>query len=645
MLLFSTALIRLGLTSSDAFVNCQTHRMRWPLPFLTGWLLFHAAPAATAVDPIPEWQQAPLALKRLEAYHQPAPTPTSRKLHVVYFTPSDRDPEPRYRERLDAIMEDIRGFYRDGMERAGFGPKTFDLARDAEGRLILHVAKGKEPERNYQKSDAEKVLAACRPVLKAAGISLERETVLVFCNLATWDEKARVFSHHSPYYGLSYGGASDQTRGLCFALDSVIQNLEDVPKKSPILNDDEYGDMSLGKFNTIFIGGIAHEMGHAFSLPHCGERWDEKPRGTSLMGVGNHTYREERRDDGPGSFLTMASAMRLVSRPLFSKSDRDATLVPRLEQSEFQLSTQVTRSDLVGRRAALRVEGIVRGTPPVYGVIAYFDSRRDGGYHAPSATAVPDAEGRFAIEISDLAPCPQGELRIEYCHANGAVSESRSPFRVTSDHSVDLQEWEATRVLEPLVGAVLREDADAARSELDALERGSAPALAKTIARKMAATLQKETKPTPADAPATVTRLPLGDARAKTAEVGWLQPAANRIPPNDQIESPLLDSGSLYATGLYAHAPSRFAFDLGGKWKTLRGEAGLHTAQQAYGSVAFLLKVDGKEAFRSPVIRRSAKASYEIDVTGVKLLELVVEDGGNGNGNDWGLWLDPTLLR
>jgi hypothetical protein len=600
--------------------------------------------AAFAIDPVPETQQAALAMKILTAYRQSRPTVSSKELHVVYFTPSDRDPELRYRERLDAILADIRAFYRDGMERAGFGPMTFDLAHDADGKLIIHLVKGKKPEKNYNKPDADKVIAECQPVLKAAGISLERETVLISCNLATWDEQAKTFSHHSPYYGLSYG-ASDPTRGLCFVLDSVIQNLEDIPKNEPFLQDDEYGKMSLGKFNTVFIGGIAHEMGHAFSLPHCGERWDENRLGTSLMGVGNHTYREERRGEGPGSFLTMASAMRLAGRPLFSKSEKEITSPPRLEKNEFQLSTNVTQRDLLGRPGALRVEGTVKGTPPVYGVIAYFDSLRDGGYHAPTATAVPDSEGGFAMEVSDLAPCRNGELRLEYCHANGAVSERYASFKVTKNKTMDLEQWETAKALEPLSKAVAHENLKSARAELRKIDEGRAPELAKIIARKLVATLQNDPKPLPADVAPAIAELPLGDAQASTAEVGWLKPSANRIPANDQVESPVLDAGKIYATGLYAHAPSRYIFDLGGKWKTLRGEAGLHTTQQSYGSVVFLIKTEGKEIFRSSIIRQSATASYDVDVTGVKILELVVEDGGDGNHNDWGLWLDPTLLR
>jgi hypothetical protein len=176
-------------------------------------------------------------------------------------------------------------------------------------------------------------------------------------------------------------------------------------------------------------------------LPHCGERWDEKTLGTSLLGGGNHTYREERRGDGRGSFLTMASAMRLASNPLFNGSDKDFGKRPKLERCDLTLSANVTRADLAGRRGGLRLEGNVAGSPPIYGVVAYFDSVHDGGYRAPTATSVPNAAGRFAIEVSDLARCANGDLRVEFCHANGAVSERRLGFSVTHDGNVDLTQW------------------------------------------------------------------------------------------------------------------------------------------------------------------------------------------------------------
>jgi hypothetical protein len=199
--------------------------------------------------------------------------------------------------------------------------------------------------------------------------------------------------------------------------------------------------------------------------------------------------------------------------------------------------------------------------------------------------------------------------------------------------------------LDPMIKAVLQQDVAGARAELVKFNQSSATDLAKTVARNLEATLENKPKPAPADVPIDVARLPLGDARPARAEVGWLKPAANRIPPNGQIESPLLDSGKIYATGLFAHAPSRYVFDLGGKWQTLRGEAGLHTAFQfhAYG-VVFVIKTDGREVYRSSIIRGSEHARYDVDVTGVKTLELLVEKANDQNGGNWGLWLDPTLL-
>jgi len=622
---------------------------------LPGTLLWFASHSAgwTAISPVPESEQAALALRIIAADHEPRPANPPKKLHVVYFTPADREPATNYEQRLAALLQDIRSFYADGMQRLGFGPKTFTLATNAQGKPLFHLVRGKKPESAFPSwegrnggntgapSGGDMVLDECRPALEAAGISLRHETVLIFCHLATYDEKAGTFRHHSPYFG-----SWTQQSGLCFAADWAAQDIQNLVRKEPMLNDGEYGDMSLGKHMTIFIGGVAHELGHAFALPHCGERWDEKTLGTSIMGAGNHTYREERRGEGKGSFLTMASAMRLATRPLFSGSDKDEAVPGRLEQCDLVLSTNLTRPELANRHAALRVEGTVTGSPSIYGVVAYFDSIHDGGYRAPTATSVPDSHGRFAIEVSDLAPCGDGNLRLEFCHANGAVSECRVSFAVTPNGSVDLSQWELRTALEPVAVSVAHDRINDAQRALRELENGNPPELAKVIARKLVQTLQHDVQCSPAAVSEQVTTLPLGDALSETAEVGWLKPASNRIPRNGEIESPLLDSGKIHATGLYAHAPSKYLFNLGGKWKSLRGEAGLHSRMQgkAFG-VIFVIKADGKEVFRSAAIRDSANPKYDLDVAGVKRLELIVEKATDRNGGNWGLWLDPTLYR
>jgi NPCBM/NEW2 domain len=208
--------------------------------------------------------------------------------------------------------------------------------------------------------------------------------------------------------------------------------------------------------------------------------------------------------------------------------------------------------------------------------------------------------------------------------------------------------WKRTRVevLEPLVWAVARGDAAAADAALVALEHGSAPEWSRKIGRTLVGTLREEPKPVPAKAPPKVSELALGDAQWESATVGWFTPTANRLPSNDTIGPPCLDSGKLYATGLWAHSPSRYVFDVGGKWKRLRGEAGLHTAVQSITSgVVFVIKTDGREVYRSLAIRGPTRPSYDVDLTGVKKLELMVENASEHNYHNWSLWLDPVLSR
>lgn len=115
-------------------------------------------------------------------------------------------------------------------------------------------------------------------------------------------------------------------RGLCFVADSPILDLGNLLKREPIVHDrvanQRFGDVPMGKRNSMLIGSIAHELGHAFSLQHCGERWDERARGKSLMGIGNLVYRDERRGEDPGAYLAFASALKLAGRPLLQRFDQ-----------------------------------------------------------------------------------------------------------------------------------------------------------------------------------------------------------------------------------------------------------------------------------------------------------------------------------
>ena len=119
----------------------------------------------------------------------------------------------------------------------------------------------------------------------------------------------------------------------------------------------QYGRTTLGRYNSIFIGGIAHELGHALSMPHNTERPDMAPWGKSLMGSGNRTYGEEFRtievdeSKGKGSFLPFADALRLASHPSFSGSIKGFDGEPNAKLSDVKITHRRQKHRLFGARA------------------------------------------------------------------------------------------------------------------------------------------------------------------------------------------------------------------------------------------------------------------------------------------------------
>lgn len=72
----------------------------------------------------------------------------------------------------------------------------------------------------------------------------------------------------------------------------------------------------------------------------------------------------------------------------------------------------------------------------------------------------------------------------------------------------------------------------------------------------------------------------------------------------------------------------------------VEGEAGKISA----GSVVFRVVGDSKELYNSGVIRAGDKVKeIDVKVQGVQVLELIVEDAGDGNSGDVAAWLEPVL--
>ena len=356
-----------------------------------------------------------------------------KPLRVIYFHAKDRKPLKNHIERWDGILSDIQEFYRSEMGKLGYGEVTISLEKE-NGKLKLHEVKGKEVDKSYSYKSGSKIRGEVFEALRAKGLNPDKETLLIVCGLSkTEDKKVTIYS---PYYGMG----ANHTRGICFTADMEwlsVDGLRPDPDKITLQVKEHrgYEPFTLGRFNTVYIGGTIHELGHGLSLPHNLATKEEAKRGTALMGAGNYTYRKEWRNQGKGSFLTHSSALRLLVHPLFNGASINTTETPKLKFQELKVAHFENQ---------IRIAGKIESDIPAIAMIAYNDRENKGqrgymvnnNYDATSWTSVISPDKEFKINISDLR-AGNHQIRLVAVHANGAVTTKRMHYSMT-DGSVDL---------------------------------------------------------------------------------------------------------------------------------------------------------------------------------------------------------------
>lgn len=112
-------------------------------------------------------------------------------------------------------------------------------------------------------------------------------------------------------------------------------------------------------------------------------------------------------------------------------------------------------------------------------------------------------------------------------------------------------------------------------------------------------------------------------------------------------KKPLTISGKGFQRGIGTHAPSQAYFlNEGGGTLKFEASVGLDDSTDGPGSVVFQVLADDKVVHDSGVIRKGETAQQiSIDLTGKKIIELRVTDGGDGKNHDHADWAQARFIH
>ena len=555
---------------------------------------------------------------------------SAQSLHIALFTPADHPLDPAAPQRVRRTAEELAAYFSSEMARHGFPDHHLRLAREADGQVIIHHVPGEKPAAAYSFSSGQQIADEVNQALGQAMPEAERHFTAVFASLTS--DKDGFLRASGPVYA-----TGTHRSGMAWLAESPFLDPDAKATDAPPLwlgnpsgrEQRLHPDQSRARL----FGTTAVHMGNLFGLPAGGGATTNGH--PLLMGANSPELPLPLGTAAAYPRISKANALQLAAHPLFRPQP-----APDTNNHEARLENLLLSHAVSGK---LRLDGRVAATPPVHAVIVYAGPAGGAGFPAHSASAVPDASGYFSLTFGATGRQGPANLNLLAVHANGAASLFRHNFYINSLGNPEIDALRASLALHGLTKAARHQDQDAFRNaRADAASLWQAHSDLKHHADHLATILDQPDPllPTPAEIAPTTTQAHLSDTTPTDQSVGWLGPARNLLPQDTAF---LANQGEIFHHGLYAHAPAHHVYDLDGRWKSFEATAGL--ADGYNGTVRFLVRGDGSVLWQSNVLRAGQRAEFNVDVSGIRTLELITDPTEDGNSSDWSLWLNPELKR
>jgi hypothetical protein len=556
----------------------------------------------------------------IKTYHADA-APSGKVVKVIYFHAKDRQPLHNWEERLNRTLSDVGRYYQEEFAKYGIRSQGVPFERSGDKYLITVVA-GDLLSKDYDMNSGMKIKDEISKKL-AGKIDLSKDHVVVFSGLSHQRGGDGAYVFNVPYWGNGFS-----VSGICFVADcdvldaALLTDTVQRMKFSELLQP--FKECTVAEFNSWYIGGIAHEMGHMFGLPHDnGNPAESVSSEISLMGYhGSRHFRDYLWGGRQSSTISAAGILQLISHPVFTQSERSLNDMPELNPGTLHYENN---------DKGVLIKTVIPTQDRPYACYTLLRTADITEYFNTSSLQHIGPDNDLNIQFGKL-PGGLYQLEIFSIYPNGATRSAQHFFVVGSDGiAQDPRELKFTPV-----------NVDAYHDRLLKEEKTKETELKLKI-------LKTIVHPAPPVNPLTAmgNRLFLSDAKWDTARVGWQEPARNYYTKEYERTFFLENQGKIYEKGLFAHAPSVYTFNLGKKWYTFSALAALRDdIIDEIGPVRFTVWGDGKLLYTSPVfLTTGQQAPVKIDIRQVNILELKAESTALNNGHCWSIWLNPVVER
>lgn len=355
------------------------------------------------------------------------------QVHIAYIIPADRKPIANYRTKAGALLSWIQMFYADQMERNGFGRMTFDYEKASDGLPAVVLIRSAMTATEFAGTGHAKYAIGnywlhTEDALKGAGHPAYRPGEVWLCFVEAQYQLPDGSIHNGTCQGNCRFGSgmvlcSANTLALAdpnllhdhrsydgLILPELGPNRLTLHKSFP-----DYEGDAVSSLVAVQVGGVAHELGHAFTLQHGylndlnfnGNLMGNSFRGWRGVAMPEQFPKEETRLDRPSAlmlrvnpFFRKPTEVTPEAKPPIVTLSTPSGPMP-IEQGRFRLPFTVSQPDGPGIAFA-----ILQCTEPQdnLGVVAYqeFDgtnSEVEGTFETSMVT--PGKEQHWTVRAFD----------------------------------------------------------------------------------------------------------------------------------------------------------------------------------------------------------------------------------------------------